>query len=92
MEGSEYHLDPAVETRLAALDVQTKNIMAGVESIVTIISEVKNRQYNGRPFQRYLSKYHSSIVEGNSLRLSKKRERIKFFNHQNNQSIHVMNK
>ncbi|XP_075990442.1 fibrinogen C domain-containing protein 1-like isoform X3 [Anticarsia gemmatalis] len=45
VDASEYHVDPTLDTRLSLLETHIKNIHTGVESIVTTMSEVKNRQY-----------------------------------------------
>ncbi|CAH0703490.1 unnamed protein product [Spodoptera exigua] len=44
-EGREYRLDSNLDSRLTFLETHLKTVQAGVESIVSIISEVKNRQY-----------------------------------------------
>ncbi|XP_035434440.2 fibrinogen C domain-containing protein 1 isoform X3 [Spodoptera frugiperda] len=45
-EGGEYRLDSNLDSRLTFLETHMKTIQAGVESIVSTISEVKNRQYS----------------------------------------------
>ncbi|KAM3968415.1 uncharacterized protein ACR2FA_001092 [Aphomia sociella] len=42
----EYHADATLDSRMTLLESNIKNIMAGVESIVSTISEVKSRQYS----------------------------------------------
>ncbi|CAH1647671.1 unnamed protein product [Spodoptera littoralis] len=46
VEGGEYRLDSNLDSRLTFLETHVKTIQAGVESIVSTISEVKNRQYS----------------------------------------------
>ncbi|XP_035434481.2 angiopoietin-related protein 7 isoform X5 [Spodoptera frugiperda] len=46
VEGGEYRLDSNLDSRLTFLETHMKTIQAGVESIVSTISEVKNRQYS----------------------------------------------
>lgn len=46
VEGSNYALDATLDSRLTFLENHVKTIMTGVDSIVTIINEVKNRQYS----------------------------------------------
>ncbi|CAK1554091.1 unnamed protein product [Leptosia nina] len=51
VEGAEYQLDTTLDSRLTFLESHMKNIMTSVESIATIISEVKTRQ-NARTIVR----------------------------------------
>lgn len=45
VNGGEYHADTALESRLAVMETQIKNIQSGVDSVVSTISEVKTRNY-----------------------------------------------
>lgn len=45
VDGGEFHADAALDSRLSLMETQIKSIMSGVESIVSIISEVKTRNY-----------------------------------------------
>lgn len=47
-------MDSYLENRLSVLDTNVKNIMAGVDTIVSTINEVKNRQY-ARTFVKYVN-------------------------------------
>nr|XP_037877873.1 fibrinogen C domain-containing protein 1-B isoform X2 [Bombyx mori] len=51
VSGTEYQTDPSLDTKLSVLESNTKSILSGVESILTVISEVKNRQYT-KPLAR----------------------------------------
>ncbi|CAH0578108.1 unnamed protein product [Chrysodeixis includens] len=44
-EGSDYHMDSTLDSRLTFLENHMKSIQTGVDSIVSTISEVKSRQY-----------------------------------------------
>ncbi|XP_028162551.1 ficolin-2-like [Ostrinia furnacalis] len=44
MEGSEFHGDSNLDTRLSVLEGNLKSVVAGVDSIISTIAEVKNRQ------------------------------------------------
>ncbi|XP_047524955.1 angiopoietin-related protein 7-like [Pieris napi] len=44
VEGTEYQMESSLDNRLTFLESHMKNIMASVESIASIISEVKTRQ------------------------------------------------
>ncbi|XP_045490217.1 angiopoietin-related protein 7 [Pieris rapae] len=44
VEGTEYQMETSLDNRLTFLESHMKNIMASVESIASIISEVKTRQ------------------------------------------------
>ncbi|KAJ8737145.1 hypothetical protein PYW07_000416 [Mythimna separata] len=60
----EYLKDPNIDTRLSALESHMKTVQNGVESIVSTISEVKNRQYN-----RASSKLDGSVSTVDSVSL-----------------------
>ncbi|XP_063838139.1 ficolin-2-like isoform X2 [Ostrinia nubilalis] len=44
LEGSEFHGDSNLDTRLSVLEGNLKSVVAGVDSIISTIAEVKNRQ------------------------------------------------
>ncbi|XP_045510174.1 angiopoietin-related protein 7-like isoform X1 [Colias croceus] len=44
VEGAEYQVDASLDSRLAYLESHMKNIMTSIESIASVISEVKTRQ------------------------------------------------
>ncbi|VVC86214.1 unnamed protein product [Leptidea sinapis] len=46
VEGAEYQMDSNLDSRLSFLENHMKNIMTSVDSIATIISEVKARQFS----------------------------------------------
>ncbi|KAJ0183802.1 hypothetical protein K1T71_000225 [Dendrolimus kikuchii] len=46
VEGSNFSVDASLDSRLTFLENHIKTIMNGVESIASIINEVKNRQYS----------------------------------------------
>ncbi|XP_026321180.1 fibrinogen C domain-containing protein 1-A-like isoform X2 [Hyposmocoma kahamanoa] len=43
VDGGDFHADATLDSRLSLMETQIKNIMSGVDSIVSIISEVKTR-------------------------------------------------
>ncbi|KAL0902540.1 hypothetical protein ABMA27_000384 [Loxostege sticticalis] len=45
VDGSEYHVDSSMDTRLSVIEANLKSVSAGVDSIISTISEVKNRQF-----------------------------------------------
>ncbi|KAL0852177.1 hypothetical protein ABMA28_000408 [Loxostege sticticalis] len=45
VDGSEYHVDSSLDTRLSVIEANLKSVSAGVDSIISTISEVKNRQF-----------------------------------------------
>ncbi|XP_021186939.1 fibrinogen C domain-containing protein 1 isoform X2 [Helicoverpa armigera] len=61
-ESAEYRMDPNMDSRLTVMENHLKTIQGGVDSIVTTISEVKNRQY-ARTFPAKLD----SAADGMSL-------------------------
>ncbi|XP_047040704.1 angiopoietin-related protein 4-like [Helicoverpa zea] len=61
-ESAEYRMDPNLDSRLTIMENHLKTIQGGVDSIVTTISEVKNRQY-ARTFPTKLD----SAADGMSL-------------------------
>ncbi|KAL4704584.1 hypothetical protein ACJJTC_017839 [Scirpophaga incertulas] len=50
-DGQEYNVDSTLESRLSSMDSTLKGVAAGVNSILTTISEVKNRQHT-KPFSK----------------------------------------
>ncbi|XP_030026691.1 fibrinogen C domain-containing protein 1 isoform X1 [Manduca sexta] len=66
VDGAEYHVDSFMENRLSVLDTNVKNIMAGVDTIVSTINEVKNRQY-ARTFVKQEANSVSGVMDAATL-------------------------